>query len=64
MVPPEAPLNPLATAMFHGYLALVEQLGATVPAISDEARLKGREAMEIVHETAHTLFPGLRPSTS
>ncbi|MFF8359615.1 alkaline phosphatase family protein [Streptomyces chartreusis] len=64
MVPPEAPLNPLATAMFHGYLALVEQLGATVPTISDEARLKGREAMEIVHETAHTLFPGLRPSTS
>ncbi|MFJ6785546.1 alkaline phosphatase family protein [Streptomyces yangpuensis] len=60
MVPPDAPLNPLATAMLHGYLALVGQLGATVPALDENTSLKGREAMEIVHESAHTLFPGLR----
>ncbi|MFJ6630902.1 alkaline phosphatase family protein [Streptomyces sp. NPDC091376] len=60
LVPPDAPLTPLATAMFHGYLALVEQLGATVPVIDEGAELKGQEAMAIVHESAHTLFPGLR----
>ncbi|WP_177226057.1 alkaline phosphatase family protein [Actinacidiphila rubida] len=61
LVPPDAPLNPLATALFHGYLALVEQMGASVPQIDERAPLKGQEAMAIVHESAHTLFPGLRP---
>ncbi|WP_158820716.1 MULTISPECIES: hypothetical protein [unclassified Streptomyces] len=31
LVPPDAPLDALATALFQGYLALVEQLGATIP---------------------------------
>ncbi|MEU1188428.1 alkaline phosphatase family protein [Streptomyces sp. NPDC005859] len=64
LVPPEAPLSPLATAMFHGYLALAEQLGAAVPVVDDKAPLRGQDATAIVHETAHTLFPGLRPTSS
>ncbi|MFI6376904.1 alkaline phosphatase family protein [Streptomyces sp. NPDC050546] len=60
LVPPDAPLSPLATALFHGYLGLAEQLGATVPALDERDRLNGQEAMAIVHESAHTLFPGLR----
>ncbi|MCX4985894.1 alkaline phosphatase family protein [Streptomyces sp. NBC_00572] len=63
LVPPDAPLNPLATALFHGYLALVGQLGAIVPAIDEKTPLNGREAMSIVHESAHTLFPGLRSAS-
>jgi hypothetical protein len=60
LVPRDAPLSPLVKAAFHGYLALVKGLGASVPDVDDDADLKGGEALEIVHETAGDVFPGLR----
>jgi phospholipase C len=60
LVPRDTPLGPLPSAMFRAYLALVKQLGVTVPEIPEDAELKGGEALDIVHETAGDLFPGLR----
>ena len=60
LVPRDAPLSPLAAAVFRGYLALIHELGESVPEISEDAELKGGEALEIVHETAGDVFPGLR----
>jgi hypothetical protein len=47
-----------------GFMALVKQLGQTVPEIEDPAKLKGGEAIELVHETCSHLFPGLRRSST
>ncbi|MFE8018231.1 alkaline phosphatase family protein [Streptomyces antibioticus] len=63
LIPPDTPLNPLATALFHGFLTLARQLGATIPTTDETTPPNGREAIAIVHESAHTLFPGLRPPT-
>jgi hypothetical protein len=60
MVPLDAPLSHLAQAATMGFLELVKQLGQTVPEIQDPAKLKGSEALEIVHEAAGHLFPGLQ----
>jgi phospholipase C len=62
LVPRDAPLSPLAKAVFHGYLALVKSLGASAPDVDEGADLKGGEALDIVHETAGDVFPGLRPA--
>ena len=64
LVPRDAPLTPLATALFQGYLTLVKSLGASVPDVDEDAELRGGEALDIVHETAGDLFPGLRPAAS
>jgi phospholipase C len=63
MVPLDAPLSRLAQAA-TGFLELVKQLGQTVPEIEDPAKLKGSEAIELVHEAAGHLFPGLQRSQS
>jgi hypothetical protein len=60
LVPRDAPLSDLARAIFHAYLALVKSLGQSVPEVAQETDLKGGEALDIVHETAGDLFPGLR----
>jgi hypothetical protein len=60
LVPRDAPLSYLAKAAFHAYLALVKSLGQPIPEIAQETDLKGGEALDIVHETAGGLFPGLR----
>ena len=62
VVPLDAPLSPLAQAVTMGFLELVKQLGQTVPEIEDPARLKGGEAIELVHEALGRLFPGLQRS--
>jgi phospholipase C len=54
------PLAPLAAALFHGYLALVQQFGIAVPRVPEGQPIDGRDAMAIVLETAGDLFPGLR----
>lgn len=64
LVPRDAPLSPLAKALFHGYLALAGQLGRTVPEIKQDADLTGGQALDIVHETASGLFPGLKMAAS
>ncbi|MET7991479.1 alkaline phosphatase family protein [Amycolatopsis sp. NPDC005232] len=64
LVPVGAPLSPLAKALFQGYLALTKQLGQAVPDIPGDAELSGGQALDIVHETAGDLFPGLRMATS
>ena len=63
VVPLDAPLSPLAQAMTMGFLELVKQLGQTVPEIEDPAKLKGGEAIELVHEAIGHLFPGLQRSS-
>ena len=60
LVPLDAPLSPLAAAAFQGYLALMQALGVTVPAIEAGAQLLGGAALEIVHDVAGDLFPALR----
>jgi hypothetical protein len=60
LLPREAPLSELAKAAFHAYLALVKALGQPVPEVDRDADLEGGEALDIVHETAGGLFPGLR----
>jgi hypothetical protein len=60
LVPRDAPLSDLAKAAFHAYLALVKSLGQPIPEIAQETDLKGGEALDIVHETAGGLYPGLR----
>ncbi|MEV0066107.1 hypothetical protein [Amycolatopsis sp. NPDC050768] len=64
LVPANAPLSPLATALLHGYLALTRQLGQAVPDIPPDADLTGGQALDVVHETAGDLFPGLRMATA
>jgi phospholipase C len=64
MVPLDAPLSRLAQAVIMGFMALVKQLGQTVPEIEDPTKLKGGEAIELVHETCSHLFPGLRRSST
>jgi hypothetical protein len=46
--------------MFHGYLALADQLGQPTPSIPEDADLSGGQALDIVDDTAHHLFPALR----
>lgn len=57
LVPRDAPLSPLVTAVFHGCLALAKQLGQAVHDIPEDADLTGGQALDIVHETAGCLFP-------
>jgi hypothetical protein len=45
---------------FHGYLARAKGLGESVPDVDEDADLKGGEALDIVHETAEDIFPGIR----
>jgi phospholipase C len=59
LVPLDAPLSPLAGALFHGYLAMMQQVGVSVPQLDEGAPVNGRQALAIVHETAGDLFPGL-----
>jgi phospholipase C len=63
VLPLDAPLSPLAQAVTMGFLELVKQLGQTVPKI-DPAKLKGGEAIKLVHETLGHLFPGLQRSST
>src|SRR5262249_56544039 len=63
LVPLDAPLSPLASALFHGYLALMTKQGVTVPTFEAGAPINGGEALAIVRETAGDLFPGLRTRT-
>jgi phospholipase C len=64
MVPLDAPLSRLAQAVLMGFMELIKQLGQTVPMIEDPAKLKGGEALELVHEVIGHLFPGLQRSPS
>ena len=59
LLPPDAPLSPLAQAFIAGCLALAKQLGRRVPDIKP-ADLNGTEGVELVHEAAGGLFPVLR----
>lgn len=61
LVPSDMPLAPLAKAVLHGYLALAKEMGVAVPDLDESAEIKGGEALDLVHETAWDLFPGLRP---
>jgi hypothetical protein len=45
---------------FHGCPALAKGLGESVPDVDEDADLKGGEALDIVHETAADIFPGMR----
>ena len=60
LLPPDAPLSPLAQAFIAGCLALAKQLGQPVPDIKNPADISGTEAVELVHEAAGHLFPVLR----
>ena len=59
LVPPDAPLGPLAKALFHGLLALGKQLGQTVPEISPDATITGAEGRAIMVEEFAHMFPNL-----
>ncbi len=63
VVPLDAPISPLAQAMTMGFLERVKQLGQTVPEVEDPAKLKGGEAIDLVHEAIGHLFPGLLRSS-
>ena len=62
LIPPNAPLSPLAKAFIGGGVALARQLNQSVPDISNLDELKGREALAMLHESIGHLFPGLKRS--
>ena len=64
LIPLDQPLSPLAQALVAGCLALAQQLGQPVPAITDPAALTGAQGLELIHETLGDLFPCLRPAAS
>ncbi|HEX7211488.1 MAG TPA: alkaline phosphatase family protein [Propionibacteriaceae bacterium] len=62
LIPLNQPLTPLAQALVLGCHALAQQLGQTVPTITDPAALNGAEGLAIMHETVHRLWPNLHPT--
>ncbi len=60
LVPPDAPLGPLARAIFFGVLALGKELGQAVPDIEQAADIKGGEAVAITRDLFGHMFPGLQ----
>jgi phospholipase C len=62
LIPPDAPLSPLAKAYIGGGVALARQLNQSVPDIPNLDELKGREALAMLHESIGHLFPGLKRS--
>ena len=62
LIPLDAPLSPLAQALVMGCLALTQQLGQSVPAITDPAALTGAEGLALVREAVGHLWPGLGAS--
>jgi phospholipase C len=61
MVPLEAPLRGLAKALFCGFLALGKELGQSVPDISPDTPVSGREGIAMLHDMFGHMFPNLRP---
>jgi phospholipase C len=62
LIPPDAPLSPLAKAYIGGGVALARQLNQSVPDIPNLDELKGREVLAMLHESIGHLFPGLKRS--
>ena len=60
LVPPNAPLSPLAQALVGVSVELAKHFGQPVPDIKDPGELTGAEGLAIVHEATGHLFPGLR----
>ena len=52
-------LSPLAQALVMGCVALTQQLGQPVPAITDLAALTGTQGIDIIHEALGSVFPRL-----
>lgn len=64
LIPLDQPLSPLAQAFVAGCLALAKQLGQAVPDTDDLAALPGAEGLELVHESARRLWPGIDHGTT
>jgi phospholipase C len=64
LIPLDQPVSPLAQALVSEWLALARQLGQTVPAIKDPAALNGAQGLNLVHEAAGHLWPGINHSTT
>jgi phospholipase C len=64
LVPPDAPLGPLARALFHGLLAFGKELGQSVPDISPDATITGAEGLAIMRDEFGHLFPNLGDADS
>jgi phospholipase C len=59
LIPPDAPLSPLAKALLHALLALGKQLGQSVPDISPDATITGAEGLAIMRDEFAHMFPNL-----
>ena len=59
LVPPNAPLGPLARALFFAVLALGKELGQSVPDFSPDATINCAEGLAIMREQLGHEFPNL-----
>ena len=59
LLPPDAPLGPLASAFFFGFLAFGKNLGQRVPVYSPDAPPNGAEALAIMSDLFGHLYPNL-----
>jgi len=59
LVPPDAPLSPLAQALVGGGATLAHSMDADAPEIEDVDQLTGAEALAKLRETVGHLLPHL-----
>ena len=63
LIPPDAPLSPLAKAFVGGSATLAHGLNADAPEIENLDELTGAEALQKLRETVGHLFPRLQENT-
>ena len=63
LIPPDAPLSPLAKAFVGGSATLAHGLNADAPEIENLDELTGAEALQKLRETVGHLFPRLQDDT-
>ena len=61
LMPLDAPINRLGKALLGGLLALGEEMGVSVPAVSPDAMITGAEAIAIGQDVLGDIFPAMRP---
>ncbi len=59
VIPPDAPLRPLARSALHAVLALARELGVPGPDIAPDAEISGAHGIALIGDVFARMFPGL-----